>query len=377
MHTFALILCEIGLPDNIPGFTAGYPAGGLPFWGNYHVIDVICANFSEWQGLSTYIYTPEDTREQTDGPGGCRPDAVRIEVPAGGSAQFFTESLREVPRDFLILSGMSFVSLFNADEFLRIHETLAFDIVKISVDHTPLDLFIVRKERLCELLEKQNSVPASEPHFLRALFRRVLHHSFEQIEDIPGKVFFHYNLMQYFRENLNYIDYSCDQAFFKGLSRFHAPAQDLKESYIGSGGSVKNSFISQGVEVYGTVENSILFPNVSVKKNTHIINSVILNNNRIGSNTLIKNTLILPNTKADPVMTSNIEDNCRIGEDSPSIKNKAFPDQVSHGVTALGMNTRIPKGYNIEPACFIAADVPPARVKQYEKLHKGESIVNG
>ncbi len=377
MHTFALLLCEIGLPDSIPGFSAGYQAGGLPFWGNYYVIDVLCANFSEWQGLSTFIFTTENGQEQTGLLGECRPEAVRIEVPADGGAQFFTARLREIPQDFFIMSGMSFVSLFNADELLRISETRALDIIKISVNHTPLEMFVVRKEQLCELLEEQKSILAAERHFLKALFRRVLHHSFEQIEDIPGKVFFHYNLMQYFRENLNYIDYSCDLEFFKILPRFHAPAHALKDSYIGSEGSVKDSFISQGVEVYGRVERSILFPNVSVKKNAHIINSVILNNNRIGSNTLIKNTLILPNTKADPAMSSNIEDNCRIGEDSPSVTNKTFPDQVSHGMTALGMNTRIPKGYSIEPACFIAADVPSARIKQYEKLRKGDSIVNG
>jgi ADP-glucose pyrophosphorylase len=139
---------------------------------------------------------------------------------------------------------------------------------------------------------------------------------------------------------------------------------------------VKDSFISHGVEVYGYVESSLLFPGVIIMKDAQVINSVILNNNKIGNRTTIKNTLILPFIGPDPNIKYNIEDNCQIGEISSSIKNQSFPEQVYGGVTALGMNVRIPRGYTIEPGCFIDAEITLNKIKQYPKLKRGKSIIN-
>jgi ADP-glucose pyrophosphorylase len=237
-------------------------------------------------------------------------------------------------------------------------------------------MFVASKKKIISLLEKYRGKLAQSEDFLSDFFKHILAASFESIEDISGKVLFHYNLMQYFKENLDYIDYSCTKGFLERMQRFKGIEESLKEAYVGTGGVVKNSFISHGVEVYGYVENSILFPNVSVMKDSHIVNSVILNNNKIGHKSTIKNALILPFLKSDSSLKYNIEDGCHIGEISSSIKNSKYPEQVNNGMTTLGMNIRIPKGYVIEPGCFIDADVPLNKVKQYTKLSKGESIVN-
>lgn len=377
MQTSALLLCEIGLPENIPGFITDYPASGLPFWGNYYIIDFFHSNFSVCEQAATLVWAPEYLQKQLDFIGERWHGILTVPLPTEDAADVFLTRIHELPQDIFIISALSFVSMFAGRELLALTQKLPYDMIKISVDHIPLDLFIVTKQRLVELIEKNKSRLAAETHFLKALIGQVLHHSFESIEDLSGKVFFHYNLMQYFNENLNYVDYACDESFTDALPRIYKHNETTKESYIASAGSVKNSFLSRGVEVYGLVENSILFPNVTVRKDAQVINSVILNNNKIGNNSLIKNTLILPNEKSEPGATSNIEGNCHIGELSHSLKNITFPGQVHNGVTALGMNARIPKGSSIEAGCFIAADISPQRIKQQKKLKKGESIVGG
>jgi len=376
MQESALLLCEIGLPKTIPGFRPEYPASSLPFWGNYYFIDFMYANFAEVQGLSKYIVAEEHQHETIDYLVKRWGNSDILHIPPEDETDFFILWLKELPQDLLIFSTTSFVSIFKGEELISLIETIPYDIVKVSVDHIPVDLFMASKNKIISLLEKNRSKLAKPKHFLSAFFKEILYTSFESIENTSGKVLFHHNLMQYFNENLKYIDYSCTEEFLNGMHRFNKIEESLKEAYIAASGVVKNSFISHGVEVYGCVENSILFPNVTIMKDARIINSVILSNNKIGNKTLIKNALILPFIKSDSSLKYNIEDNCHIGEVSSSIKNLKYPEHVYDGITTLGMNARIPKGYTIEPGCFIDADVPLNKVKQHTKLNKGESIVN-
>ncbi|MBN1798965.1 MAG: hypothetical protein JW822_10325 [Spirochaetales bacterium] len=376
MQEAALLLCEIGLPKNIPGFSLRHPAGSLPFWGNYYFIDFMYANFSELQGLFKIIIAPDHQHETIDYLAKRWEISDVLFIPEEDEIDFFMLWLKELPLDLLIFSTTSFVSIFKGEDLISLIETIPYDIVKVSIDHIPVDLFVASKKKIISLLEKNRSKLTGSAHFLSTFFKQVLYTSFESIEDVSGKVLFHYNLMQYFEENIKYIDYSCTEEFLKEMHRFNKIEESLKQAYIGPSGNVINSFMAHGVEVHGSVENSILFPNVTIMKGARIINSVILSNNKIGSKTFIENAFILPYIKSNSSIQYNIEDNCHIGEVSSSVKNLKYPEQVYNGITTLGMNVRIPKGCTIAPGCFIDADIPLNKVKQHTKLNKGESIVN-
>ncbi|HEY5563672.1 MAG TPA: glucose-1-phosphate adenylyltransferase [Clostridiaceae bacterium] len=62
--------------------------------------------------------------------------------------------------------------------------------------------------------------------------------------------------------------------------------------YIGTKASIKNSLVVEGCEIYGQVQNSILFSGVYVGKNTIINNSVIMTNSHIGDNVTIEKSII-------------------------------------------------------------------------------------
>jgi glucose-1-phosphate adenylyltransferase len=55
---------------------------------------------------------------------------------------------------------------------------------------------------------------------------------------------------------------------------------------------VKNSLVSSGCIINGTVENSILFKEVFVGNNCVIKNSIILNDVYLGDNTHIENCIV-------------------------------------------------------------------------------------
>jgi hypothetical protein len=376
MKESALLLCETGLPENIPGFIPDYPAFNLPFWGNFCVGDFFRANFAGLSEKAKFIAVKESQLEKISLMTKEWENSLLVPLPTQSKGDFFLDWLKEIKQEMLVISSTSFVSIFSGSELFKACENMPYELVKFSIDNIPVDLFLAKKKKLLTLLGKNIRRFAQAENFFAAFFKEILNSSFETIENIAGQVLFHYNLMQYFEENLKYIAYSSSQEYADLLLNFKQKEKPLKEAYIAPSGTVKDSFISHGVEVYGYVESSLLFPGVIIMKDAQVINSVILNNNKIGNRTTIKNTLILPFIGPDPNIKYNIEDNCQIGEISSSIKNQSFPEQVYGGVTALGMNVRIPRGYTIEPGCFIDAEITLNKIKQYPKLKRGKSIIN-
>ena len=81
------------------------------------------------------------------------------------------------------------------------------------------------------------------------------------------------------------------------LKKSHEPyvyskVLDLPPAKYNPGADVKNSLVSSGCIVNGTVENSILFKKVFVGNNCVIKNSIILNEVYIGDNTYIENCIV-------------------------------------------------------------------------------------
>ena len=96
--------------------------------------------------------------------------------------------------------------------------------------------------------------------------------------------------------------------------------------YIGAGGSVKNSVITEGCEIYGTVINSVLSPGVVVGRNAVVRDSVIFDDVTIGEGAEINYTVMDSNT--------NVGENAVIGK----------PIGESAGITLVGGWLNIPAG---------------------------------
>jgi len=58
------------------------------------------------------------------------------------------------------------------------------------------------------------------------------------------------------------------------------------------GANVRNSLVSSGSIINGTVEDSIIFKKVFIGNNCYIKNSIILNDVYIGDNTHIENCIV-------------------------------------------------------------------------------------
>jgi len=108
------------------------------------------------------------------------------------------------------------------------------------------------------------------------------------------------SIQEYFRANMDMLDYKTWKDLFLQEDRIHtkikdeAPAKYMEES------SVKNSLVANGCVVEGTVENSIIFRSVRVGKNAVVRNCIVMQSSVIGEDAQLdgvicdKETIIQP-----------------------------------------------------------------------------------
>ena len=105
--------------------------------------------------------------------------------------------------------------------------------------------------------------------------------------------------------------------------------------YIGEGASIKNSIVSEGCKIYGKVENSVLFGNVTVMPGSVVRDSVVLNDTYIGAGANISYAILDSGVKVGAGVA--------LGGDR-----KTAPD-----VTVIGAQTVIADGEKIEAGSMI------------------------
>lgn len=343
-------------------------------WGNFFFLDFCLSNFQTkhrfrrililegaHRGIQSFIHTT------------WKREYLEI-VPLTNGISEFIELLESDTSETIILNSASLVTAFAMTELVKIIGTAKSNRAKISIDGTPSNLYLMDRKNLIDLLRSfQNRFSAAES-FTGSLFDDILHSSFDEIVNIPGEILFQNNLMQLYRQNMNLVTRQTTPTCQAALQRLSQPVVEGTPSYIGENGFIKGAFISSGVEIYGYVENSIIFPGVLVKSRTKIINSVIMNNNQIGRNALIQNAMMLPYQKEVKKGSSNIGSEVIIGGESTSAKNTQFPNQINRGLTVIGLDADIPRGTVIEQGCYLGAKVSKNRLRSLKHLRRGRSL---
>ena len=91
---------------------------------------------------------------------------------------------------------------------------------------------------------------------------------------------------------MDFLEPEVRHYFFKEYPGIYSKVDDLPPAKYNKGSLIKNSLISSGCIINGTVENSLLFKDVFVGNNCVIRNSIVLNDVYIGDNTIIENCIV-------------------------------------------------------------------------------------
>lgn len=120
--------------------------------------------------------------------------------------------------------------------------------------------------------------------------------------------------------------------------KIHSRNIGIEPQYIAKNAVVKNSLITGGAKVEGTVVNSIIGSKVHIKKGAVVKDSVIFSGTTIGENSIINYSII--------------DENVTIGKNATVGVNKEF----STGISVVGRDTVIPDDEVIKDSQNIEAD---------------------
>ena len=151
-------------------------------------------------------------------------------------------------------------------------------------------IYIIRRRQLIDLIEH---CAEDERHdFVNDILIR-----YKNLKRIYGyKIDNYWNNIStaeaYYQTNMDFLKPEIRNYFFKQEPAIKTKIADVPPAKYNPGATVKNSLVSSGCIINGTVENSVLFRDVFVGNNCVIKNSVILNDVYLGDNTHIENCIV-------------------------------------------------------------------------------------
>ncbi len=151
-------------------------------------------------------------------------------------------------------------------------------------------IYIVRRRLLIELLEK--AAEEDRHDFVNDILIR-----YKNIKKIYGYKLESYwsnisTVDAYYKTNMDFLNNDVRKYFFKEYPDIYTKVDDLPPAKYNNGANVRNSLVSSGCIINGTVENSVLFKKIYVGNNSVIKNCIILNDAYIGDNAYIENCII-------------------------------------------------------------------------------------
>jgi carbonic anhydrase/acetyltransferase-like protein (isoleucine patch superfamily) len=367
MKNVSFLLFDFGMPAKVPGFDKESSFSGFPVLGCYNALDIALANTHIPSCSERFLFLAKEFSKATTDILSRWDTEVYIE-PIGPNLKTHETIMKEIPGDIVVLYDIaSVVSLIDRQLDISFQNVSRSEIIKLSVFSTPVDVYVCRKKTLLKMFK---TMIAKRPDSSFKDFFNQLFLDFTQMIDVPGVVFFQNSLQKFFEIHLKVVS---DSAVMHPKLRT-TPPLSAKDSSIGKGGRVKNSIIAPGVKIEGSVENSFIFHNVSIREGAKIENSLILPGNSIARGSQIKNSIIFPYVK-ELLTGSTIAENTRIGGKS-KVANQDYPDDIQSGLTIIGMNPEIPSGCVIEPGCYVGPNVSRSSFRKNKTLRRGSSMVN-
>ena len=122
---------------------------------------------------------------------------------------------------------------------------------------------------------------------------------YEKIEDI----------MSYYNANMNLLKPENLHKLFLNDTPIFTKVKDSAPAKYEKGSSVKNSLVADGCVIEGTVENSILFRGVKVKKGAIVRNCILMQNTKIGEGAELHAVITDKNVKVgkDKLLTASMK----------------------------------------------------------------------
>ena len=132
--------------------------------------------------------------------------------------------------------------------------------------------------------------------------------------------------------------------------RVYSKNPALPPHYIADTARVKNCFITEGCEIKGSVERSIIFEGVTVEEGAIVKDSILFPNSHIGAGSVVRKAIVGND--------SVLKDNVKIGTDADDALDSYTNLKIcSDGISVIGVGITIDEGIKIAPQSMVTRNV--------------------
>ncbi len=206
-----------------------------------------------------------------------------------------TIAVREVPWEDASRFGLMFTDEENA--VIEFQEKPA----QPKSNKASMGVYIFSWDKLDKYLTLDESNPNSSNDFGKNIIPMML-------ED--EQKLFAYEFNDYWKDvgtieslweaNMDLLEDSVPIDLYDNKWRIYARNPSMPPHYIANGGSVKDSLITEGCEVYGNVDHSVLFAGVTVQEGARVNDSVVMPGATIGRGAIITRAILAENCVIEP-----------------------------------------------------------------------------
>ena len=276
--------------ENIPELSQQRTMGSLPFGGRYRLIDFALSNLVNSGVTTVGIITKNNYQSLMDHLGSgkdwdlARKTGGLILLPPLGARQSESlyknrlEALKGIT-GFLNRRNEDYVILCDCDGVYRTDIKINEKVRGSNKFYS--NIMIIGRQFLLTLIE--DAIVHNYKSFREDIIMRRMKTLKIFSYDFTGYHATIDSLSSYFVHNMELLQKPVRDELF-GARDIYTKVRDSAPSKYGDDSSVKNSLISDGCIVEGTVENSILFRGVKVGKGTVVRNSILMQDTVLGDN---------------------------------------------------------------------------------------------
>ena len=169
----------------------------------------------------------------------------------------------------------------------------------------------------------------------------------------------------YWAANMGLIKTLPEFNLYEDFWKIYTKSDYQPPQYTGENASIKTSIVSEGAQIYGSIEHCVISKNVTIEEGAVVKDSIIMEGCVIGKNAVLDRVIVDQNTV--------IGDNVKMGL-WDNIPNEQKPKIYNTGITVIGSDTVVPDNIEIGKNCVVYGKTTAEDYSE-SKLPSGQSVI--
>lgn len=322
--------------EKMQDLTTNRPIAAIPFGGRYRIVDFTVSNMVNSGIQKVAIFTKHKFRSLQDhlGPGkywsldrkrdGLYMLHPMVDYTAAtrryGDIEHFKDNLgfiRNSKQEYVLITRSYMVTNMDYQDAFEFHVSSGADVTMISkkvtngrsaseyigldaldldeagfvkgvgvnfgsreIFNLSMEMYIMKRDLLVDII--QESYQSGSIDFLKQAVFNYMKKLKVNTFAVDAPVHCVNSITNFYKANMDLLDREAYKKLFEGSGPIFTKIKDEPSTFYTETSSVNHSIIANGCIIEGTVENSILFRGVHVKKGAIIRNSIIMQDSVVG-----------------------------------------------------------------------------------------------